>query len=711
MNPFALASLFAGFVNLMLATFVFTRRPRTRVKWLVLLCGCSIAIWNFGAFALFDARSAALALFLTRALHLAVVFLPVLFLDLATTTVGSAVMGWRKPAYAFSIGLAATDFTPWFIRSVRHLSYGWYGVGGPAYRVFCTTMPIAGLGAALVISQRLRTASPFERRQLTKLLWATTLLLLAGTHDVLPVLGYDTYPGTVLTVYPWGTLAAGLFGVLVAYAILQDQMLDVRITLSRGVAMLVRLFFLLSIAFVCLFALELMSSAHSPVHVFGRAIIAMAVAALVAGFLFPKLFGATTETLERRILGDTFEYQEQLRTLIDGMDALREHSHVVAHVNDMLGRRIKLRTYALVLLHPQTGHVRSVRSEGLPAAATFDWSGGGAIFRQLRGFRGAVMPVSWAVRSQRGPALVELADAGIEELFTVRTHAEPFGLIAVGRKADGTTLSLIDRELIAALAAKVATAAERIHLMEQAALAARLEHVAMMSRGLAHDLNNLITPISSFLVHVDGKFPAGTPPAEVHRHATRSVKVMQDYIRDAMFFGKRLAPKMEPLSLQRTFTIVRDLTSQRAAQRRVTIQIALERDLQFTADPLLIQRLLTNLVNNAIDASSPDQVVTLTADETTGRRVRLCVSDQGCGISEENLARIFEPYFTTKQFGDDVRGFGLGLSICRKIADLHQGEIAVESKIGGGTTITVELPAQPKPIPETEPAGATPSHA
>ena len=62
---------------------------------------------------------------------------------------------------------------------------------------------------------------------------------------------------------------------------------------------------------------------------------------------------------------------------------------------------------------------------------------------------------------------------------------------------------------------------------------------------------------------------------------------------------------------------------------------------------------------------------------------------------QENLAHIFEPYFTTKQFGDDVRGFGLGLTICEKIVDLHQGSILVRSEPGRGTHVTVELPAAP----------------
>ena len=220
----------------------------------------------------------------------------------------------------------------------------------------------------------------------------------------------------------------------------------------------------------------------------------------------------------------------------------------------------------------------------------------------------------------------------------------------------------------------------RSRLTTQAALQAKTEHVAMMSRGLAHDLNNLITPISSFLLHIDGHFPAGSVQADVHGHASRSIKVMQDYVRDAMFFGKRLAPKFTSVDVETVFRTVRELTQPRAAPRGIRVVAAAAEKLSVTADALLMQRLLVNLVNNAIDASTAGDCVMLAAKPGATGRISIEVLDEGCGIPPENRSRVFEPYFTTKQFGDEVRGFGLGLSICRKIVDLHHGTIAIESQ-------------------------------
>ena len=82
----------------------------------------------------------------------------------------------------------------------------------------------------------------------------------------------------------------------------------------------------------------------------------------------------------------------------------------------------------------------------------------------------------------------------------------------------------------------------------------------------------------------------------------------------------------------------------------------------------------------------------LSATEESPGWLRLQVTDEGCGIPAENLGRIFDPYFTTKKFGDSARGFGLGLTICQKIVQLHEGYLSVSSEPGRGTTINVDLP-------------------
>jgi signal transduction histidine kinase len=116
-------------------------------------------------------------------------------------------------------------------------------------------------------------------------------------------------------------------------------------------------------------------------------------------------------------------------------------------------------------------------------------------------------------------------------------------------------------------------------------------------------------------------------------------------------------------------------------------------------DPVLIKRLICNLLSNAIDASPPASEVQthlapLPAGDATRGWHRLRVIDYGEGISAENLQRVFTPYFTTKDTGEGKRGFGLGLAIARKIVNLHGGNLSITSQENKGTVVQVDLPAR-----------------
>jgi signal transduction histidine kinase len=221
----------------------------------------------------------------------------------------------------------------------------------------------------------------------------------------------------------------------------------------------------------------------------------------------------------------------------------------------------------------------------------------------------------------------------------------------------------------------------------------------MLSRGLAHDLKNLLTPVSSFLMHLDAHYPPDSAEAEAHGAARRSVRVMTDYVREALFFSERLEPRFETVDMGALIAAALAVAEPRAKARGVTLASSPDDGILIEADRVLLQRLLANVVGNAIDASKPDSEVAVIASTPEHGRVRLEVIDWGCGIESGSLEKIFEPYYTTKVFGEDVRGFGLGLAISRKIADLHGGKIRATSTLGRGTTITVDLPVvQPRTV-------------
>lgn len=331
--------------------------------------------------------------------------------------------------------------------------------------------------------------------------------------------------------------------------------------------------------------------------------------------------------------------------------------------------------------------------------------GGALIFPANRPGQRELCRLGWATpeslkRRRQSPALDDLAEF-------LRTHslgaivAIPHGspspalLLAVGIKSTRWPFTYPEIQRLQSIAELMDNILSHARLAADAALKARTEHLAMMARGLAHDLKNLITPISSFIVHADGKFPAASAEAEVHAAAKRSVRRITDYVSESLFFSNRLTPRIEHTEILPLLESVREFHTDRAAARGIVLSVASDGPAAFWADRVLLQRMLGNLVDNAIDASAPGQMVKLRWQAAAPGHVRFEIEDEGCGIAPEHLGRVFEPYFTTKHFGDEVRGFGLGLAICEKIARLHHGTIRVHSEPGRGTTVSVTLPDRP----------------
>ena len=170
------------------------------------------------------------------------------------------------------------------------------------------------------------------------------------------------------------------------------------------------------------------------------------------------------------------------------------------------------------------------------------------------------------------------------------------------------------------------------------------------------------------------------------------MRVMSDYVRETLFFSEKFRLCLESVDLRKIALAVCEITFPRAAAAEVAVVMASSYSETICADDVLLQRMLANIVNNAIDASPRGGCVMIEILNLGAESVRVQVSDQGEGIAAENKSRIFDPFFTTKKSRDENRGVGLGLTITQKIALLHSGRISVQSEQHLGTTVTVDLP-------------------
>jgi two-component system, sporulation sensor kinase E len=130
-----------------------------------------------------------------------------------------------------------------------------------------------------------------------------------------------------------------------------------------------------------------------------------------------------------------------------------------------------------------------------------------------------------------------------------------------------------------------------------------------------------------------------------------------------------------------------DLLSLRLQKARIETQLELQADLPLTlAHPGRLEQVFHNLIANAVDAMPEGGTLTVRT-WSTGGSLFIRVADTGIGIPAEQLARVEEPFYTSKRHGT-----GLGLSVVRSIVWEHNGKLTLESQVGRGTTVTIELP-------------------
>ncbi|HKS41127.1 MAG TPA: ATP-binding protein [Blastocatellia bacterium] len=232
---------------------------------------------------------------------------------------------------------------------------------------------------------------------------------------------------------------------------------------------------------------------------------------------------------------------------------------------------------------------------------------------------------------------------------------------------------------------------EVLELRERMKLQENLANLGEMAAGLAHEFKNSLATIQGYVQLLEVQLAAGSS-TDNHREALDStlneVRLLARLVTDFLNFAR-------PQHLNLTSVDLRSVIEDCAAEVKPLLEengIELRIEGEFTrvaADEALLRRVFVNLFRNAAEATDPlstEKRITVTGEFET-RYAHARVSDTGTGISNEDLHRIFIPFFTTKS-----RGYGIGLAIVQKILMAHGGDVAVEKSDIAGTTFHCRLP-------------------
>ena len=235
----------------------------------------------------------------------------------------------------------------------------------------------------------------------------------------------------------------------------------------------------------------------------------------------------------------------------------------------------------------------------------------------------------------------------------------------------------------------------------------RLAALGTMLSGVAHELNNPLSNISTSCQILEEEINESDPATQKMylEQIDQQTERARHIVRSLLDFSREKAFSKEPVLLrpliQQTVGFVRGAVSAKSV-----VKLSIAEDLSVPADAQRLQQVFVNLIRNAMDVLGPDGKILISAQvlhvsgppegtalgagcDFEGEMVEISVADNGPGIPQEILPRIFDPFFTTKDVG---HGMGLGLFVVYEIVDEHGGCISIESTPGQGANFRIRLP-------------------
>jgi len=286
-----------------------------------------------------------------------------------------------------------------------------------------------------------------------------------------------------------------------------------------------------------------------------------------------------------------------------------------------------------------------------------------------------------------------IAGGDLEERIPQRSQDE-FGRLAGSFNAMTHALKEATDKLEHKVAERTAALARA---QAEAARGEKLASVGLLAAGVAHELNNPLTGVLTFSSLMRRKVPPGSQEAEDLDLVIRETKRCAAIIRRLLDFARDKTPEKKYCDLNALVQETARIVERPAQLNGVTVRMELDPALPpVWADADLIKQVIMNMLVNAQHAIEHKGTITVRTRKA-GDKAELSIIDTGCGMDEATLARIFDPFFSTKGVG---KGTGLGLSVSHGIVQAHGGTIDVTSAVGEGSTFRVTLPLAAAAAPQ-----------
>jgi two-component system NtrC family sensor kinase len=666
----------------------------------------------------FNASSSRVALWSNRCGHLLHPFLIPLFIHFYHRYLGIEGRHWLvRLAYLYAALLSATAMGDSLIADVCRFSFGYFGQAGPLYpwmaagAVLATLYNLSMIYRALVIEP-----NGARRNRLRYIFVGFGALGILSSLNFLPLFGYPLYPPGNFGFIPMAVLAAGLF---------RHDLLDSGLLIRKSL-----IYSLLTALLTGLFALTVVI-VQNVLQRQGRTeslLFPLLLFVLIA-FLFGPLQRKTQIMLERLLAKGRYDYQRTLKRVSRTIAAVLDRDAIVRLLQEVLGTALKVEQGVLLLRDPST---HTFQPYGAVGAAPPESNESPPIMTEemIHTLEHDTQPI---LRRGADPFGI-LAPLKAELLLPLRFEGRLDGVLILGAKRSGDPFTREDLDLLETLGHQSALAiqnarsyralaelnrtledrvalrtaelqralAEKERTQEQLIRSESLAALGQLVAGVAHELNNPLTSVTSLLQSTAEDLvqwnPSQAPDAawiDDLRFADRELARAKAIVTSLLGLARQTQTYEEAVDVN---TVIRDAlrvlhTPFKHAALKVTEDLAPDLP-AIRGNFANLGQVAVNIVKNALQAAAtrPTGEVTVRSRFLPEEKaIAFTCLDNGPGIEPALRQDVFKPFFTTKPVG---QGTGLGLYICHEIVCKHGGAIHLENLHPHGLAVTVTLPAE-----------------
>jgi signal transduction histidine kinase len=706
-------TILTGSLSLILGLFIYSRRKDSLGKSALFLC-LSISLWSFGLFihALMH-NYAPPALFWSRFAHVGAILIPALYLQFVINFTGTK--RWRAVlncTYILSFMFLIFNFTKLFIKQVNPiLIFRNYPRVGPAYPFFILIFVSCIILGLYILFRAFGKAAGVKRNQIKYLLAGSIIGFGGGPFNFVPMFG--------ISLFPYGYYFVWLYVVFLSYAITKHRLMDINVVITRGTVFAVVYTFVLGIPIA--------------VGFWGRDYLFEKIGVnwwlvptgmmLILASLGPTIYGFIRRKTEATLFKERQRYQENLIALAKQMTLTKDLRQLLVLIIRRVTGEIGISHARIYLLDRKANeYMREVRY-GRERRKQFgdSLSQDAPLIQMLYKSRDRGPLLGEEVISHfetSKPEYLEevkaqLRSMGASLLIPAFIGEEMIAFLSLGTKRSREIYTPDDLNMFKILGTQAALAIENAlfyrELKEaQAAMVetARLSTVGELATGFAHQIDNPLGIISAGcqLCVMDIKdwlnrenLPEGDAKILLEME-DRMDKVIDtahraaDLVQRIKGYAKPSDRDFEATDLNSVIEDALILAQYHISHGGISVNKNIPQDLpKVKGIGVHLEQALLNMIINACDAMAGKKgelTISVGVKSEDGRKVEVALSDNGCGIPEENLRKLFDIFFTTK----GPQGTGMGLSMAYRIIKDHNGDIKVESEVGKGTKFTVSLP-------------------